>query len=283
MTKFSKTLLALCGLAISFAACSQDHPLLSGMPGYAIDDRKVSEFDRYPHNFSVFNCKPDVKCTPEIPGIDAEGHLVAEGKVTYLRYSKSGDYASPTAILRNYENAIQALGGKKISYYHSPRADSLFYIEKAGAKIWVVLDTQVLESYKLYIIEGKALEQTVTAGQLEQSLKSQGYATLYINFDTNKTTVKPDAKPTLDEIVALLKKDTALRLSIEGHTDNVGSAASNKALSQGRAEEVVKALVNSGIDAKRLGAKGFGSENPVADNRNEEGRTKNRRVELVKM
>ena len=87
----------------------------------------------------------------------------------------------------------------------------------------------------------------------------------------------------MEEVVALLKADSVLRLSIEGHTDNVGNAVTNKTLSQARAQSVVKALVASGIDAKRLQAKGFGSEVPVADNRSEEGRAKNRRVELVKL
>ncbi|NJN63855.1 MAG: OmpA family protein [Acidobacteria bacterium] len=67
-----------------------------------------------------------------------------------------------------------------------------------------------------------------------------------------------------------------------GHTDNVGQPAPNKALSEKRAQSVMAAVIAGGIDAKRLSAAGFGQERPVADNRTEEGRAKNRRVELVK-
>ena len=74
-----------------------------------------------------------------------------------------------------------------------------------------------------------------------------------------------------------------LKISIEGHTDSTGTAVRNKTLSQQRAESVVSALVKAGIDAKRLSAKGWGQDNPIADNKTEEGRAKNRRVEIVKM
>jgi len=84
------------------------------------------------------------------------------------------------------------------------------------------------------------------------------------------------------EIVAALKSAPALGIAIEGHTDNVGQAAANKSLSEKRAQSVMAAIVAGGIDAKRLSAAGFGQERPVADNRSEEGRAKNRRVELVR-
>jgi outer membrane protein OmpA-like peptidoglycan-associated protein len=80
----------------------------------------------------------------------------------------------------------------------------------------------------------------------------------------------------------MLKSAPTLKLSIEGHTDNVGAPASNKLLSENRARSVMKAVLAGGIAAGRVTAVGFGQENPVADNRTEEGRAKNRRVELVK-
>ena len=80
----------------------------------------------------------------------------------------------------------------------------------------------------------------------------------------------------------MLKGAPAIRLAVEGHTDNVGAAAANKALSERRARSVMTAIVSGGIEAKRLNAAGFGQERPLADNRSEDGRAKNRRVELVK-
>jgi outer membrane protein OmpA-like peptidoglycan-associated protein len=84
------------------------------------------------------------------------------------------------------------------------------------------------------------------------------------------------------QIIELMTNQPALTVSIEGHTDNEGNAATNKTLSIDRAKAVVKAVVEGGIQANRLSAVGWGQEKPVADNRTEEGRAKNRRVELVK-
>jgi len=97
-----------------------------------------------------------------------------------------------------------------------------------------------------------------------------------------KSIIKPDSKQTISQIVQMLKANPGLNISIEGHTDNMGNPKSNKTLSDERAKAVVSAIVAQGIDAKRLSALGHGQEKPVADNKTEEGRAKNRRVELVK-
>jgi len=82
--------------------------------------------------------------------------------------------------------------------------------------------------------------------------------------------------------VLLLQDDPALKLSIDGHTDATGAAERNRTLSKERAEAVRAALLAKGIAAERLSAQGFGPDKPLADNGSEEGRAKNRRVELVK-
>ena len=127
-----------------------------------------------------------------------------------------------------------------------------------------------------------ASAQVVSANELLQELNENGFVTLYINFDTSKADLKQDGVAAVKEIATLLKTNPTLKLSVEGHTDNVGDAASNKKLSEARAKSVTAAIVASGIEAARLSAAGFGQDKPVADNRTEEGRAKNRRVELVK-
>jgi OOP family OmpA-OmpF porin len=122
----------------------------------------------------------------------------------------------------------------------------------------------------------------VSANKLLDELNRNGFIALYINFDTGKSELKADGQATVREIVAMLKATPALKIAIEGHTDNVGAAAANKALSEARARSVMNAVVAGGIAAGRLSAAGFGPERPIADNRGEEGRAKNRRVELVK-
>src|SRR3546814_17815774 len=103
-----------------------------------------------------------------------------------------------------------------------------------------------------------------------------------VNFDFNKATLRPDAEPVIAQVVTLLKDNADLKLSIEGHTDNVGGHDYNVQLSQDRAAAVVAALVKAGIAAGRLASTGYGPDKPVADNASSRGRAKNRRVELVK-
>jgi outer membrane protein OmpA-like peptidoglycan-associated protein len=101
-----------------------------------------------------------------------------------------------------------------------------------------------------------------------------------VYFDTGKSTLKPNSNKTLNDLVEVLKLKSTMVIEIQGHTDNVGDEEANVKLSQARAETVMKYLVNKGIEATRITAKGFGASKPVADNAAEEGRAKNRRTSL---
>ena len=120
---------------------------------------------------------------------------------------------------------------------------------------------------------------------LYDALAAEGrVATQGIFFDTGSDALRPESTPTLKEIGQMLTEHPELRISIEGHTDNTGSAEANQTLSQRRAEAVKAHLAASyGFDAARLEAQGFGASKPVADNATPEGRQQNRRVELVKL
>src|SRR5581483_11521670 len=108
-------------------------------------------------------------------------------------------------------------------------------------------------------------------------------ATHGILFATGSDAIRPESKPTLDQIGDMLKEHPTLRLAIEGHTDNVGNVPSNQALSEKRAAAVKQYLVSHyGVDGSRLTPKGLGSSQPAAPNTTPEGRQTNRRVELVK-
>jgi OOP family OmpA-OmpF porin len=100
-------------------------------------------------------------------------------------------------------------------------------------------------------------------------------------FDLNSAKVKPEAQAVLTEAVAILKKIPDLKIQIDGHTDNTGTAAYNMTLSLKRAEAIKDYFVSRGIDPKRLFTKGFGFTKPAASNKTKEGRAKNRRVELT--
>jgi len=136
------------------------------------------------------------------------------------------------------------------------------------------------------IIEVGAMKQnmvTVSAGEMSKAIAATGRVALYgILFDTAKADIKPDSKPALDEIAKLLKAEPALKLRVVGHTDNQGTLESNIALSKRRAEAVNAALASQyAIAANRLAAYGVADLAPVASNAAEDGRAKNRRVELV--
>ncbi len=139
------------------------------------------------------------------------------------------------------------------------------------------------QNFWLTVIETKPLEvKTVPEAEMKSALDKAGHVALYINFDTDKTTIKGDSQPIIAEIVKLLTDNPSLNLTVEGHTDNIGGAPHNQTLSEGRANSVVGALMAQGIAMSRLQPKGFGATKPVADNAAEDGRAKNRRVELVK-
>ncbi|RYY88618.1 MAG: flagellar motor protein MotB [Chitinophagaceae bacterium] len=101
-----------------------------------------------------------------------------------------------------------------------------------------------------------------------------------IFFETAKFELKPESQVELDRVVQFLRDNPTVRIQLQGHTDNVGTAADNQKLSDNRAKAVVQYLAEKGIPATRLEAKGFGSSQPVADNKTDEGRAQNRRTEL---
>ena len=103
-----------------------------------------------------------------------------------------------------------------------------------------------------------------------------------ITFDVGKSTIKPESMGEINRIVQLMNENPELKFSVEGHTDNTGSAASNQKLSEQRSEAIVAKLVEMGIEESRLTAVGKGQNSPIADNNTDEGRAKNRRVEFVK-
>ncbi len=137
--------------------------------------------------------------------------------------------------------------------------------------------------YELFLAEKAGMAQSViTADDMATALNRDGRISLQINFDTAKSTIRPDSQPIVQQIVAMMKANPALKLSVEGHTDNVGTPQSNKTLSLARSQAVVTAVSNSGVASSRMTPVGYGQEQPVADNGTEQGRAQNRRVVLVK-
>lgn len=248
---------------------SGDHKLFTRMPGYYLAEYEENEFDSY--DFYVGTGNP----------VKVEGH-----KFVIIYRIKEGEKASGSVqIIRNYTAAIKKIGGEvpeEGSY------QAFMKLKKGSAEIWsaVYADSDG-ERYKLVIVEKAGLVQEVVANAavLAQDIRNTGHVAIYgIYFDTGKSEIKPESELTLKEISRLLEQNQKLKLSVVGHTDNVGNLAYNMKLSEDRASAVVAGLVSQyGIDSGRLLARGVGPLCPVASNKKEEGRQQNRRVELVEM
>ena len=252
----------------------KDTQWFSGMPNYTIYEAQDIEFDSY--NF--WNGK---NCT------------TVEGRKFRRVYNLKEDAqkASVIQITRNYSNAITSMGGTIIFNGAPQDAECAEFnglnivvgkAVKGSDELWVEISTLGGDDYYMTIILKELMKQDVTASSMFEALNRDGHIALYINFDTGKSIIRDDSKPIIDQIVQMMKSNPVLKIGVEGHTDNVGSPASNKTLSEARAKSVVSAIVAQGIASDRLSPVGFGQDKSVADNNTEEGRAQNRRVELVK-
>lgn len=262
------------------AAGSKDYPGLSRIPGYYINDYSETAFDSF--TFQVKEGNKDKQQT-------VEGHLYK------IRYDFGGADAgqlpaSAMQILRNFQNAARTAGGKIVfEWGEGDNRITTVHFVKGDKETW--LEVHALSSadkvYFLNIIEKQAMKQEVTmdAATMASGLSDTGrIAVAGILFDTGKSELMPESEPALAEITKLLTENPTLRVYVVGHTDMMADLNANLKLSQARAQAVVIALVTKhGISATRLIPFGNGPYAPVASNKTDEGRAKNRRVELVEI
>ncbi|MEO8150561.1 MAG: OmpA family protein [Bacteroidia bacterium] len=220
--------------------------------------------------------------------MSAENTVKKEGTKTTIQYNYNLEEATAPSffqIVKNFENAMMKTGGKRI-YYNNEAGTATLFTKSAGKDVWVVLTDYgggKKGNFLLAILEIEAMKQDIVAGEMLEALNKTGSVALYINFETGKADIKPESQNIIDQITEMLKANPTLKISINGHTDNVGTPASNQTLSESRAKSVMNALIAKGIDKSRLSAKGWGQTKPVADNDTEDGKAKNRRVEIVKI
>jgi OOP family OmpA-OmpF porin len=293
---------AICGAQPKDLPNSKDHPLVTRYPGSVIDVYSVVEFDEF--NLPLGKLKD--------AGFDKSQHL--EGKITRIGYAAPAG-RSILEVYRNYESALQRggfttlfscanddcgySGNAKIittqkddwSWSAGQRAISA-KLARAEGDVYVSMHigqwshVEQGSSIMLYVVEIKPMEGglvTVDAAALASDITRSGHAAVYgIYFDTAKAEVKPESDAALKEIAKLLQQTPTLKLFVVGHTDGVGTLASNMDLSKRRADAVVAALTTKyGVGAARLVAQGCGPLAPVLSNASEDGRARNRRVELV--
>jgi outer membrane protein OmpA-like peptidoglycan-associated protein len=241
------------------------------MPGCRIRECEVKEFD----SADVLTAMKE----------DGEVKKTLEGKVEVLGYDCL-EKISALQVVRNLEAALRKAGYQTVFSGKAENESPALTVQN-GAQ-WIAITTwgNPEVSYQQVAVKVQQMEQAVQASAdawAEEINKSGRVAVYGIQFDTGKAEIKPESEKVLAEIVTLLGNQADWKLRVEGHTDSVGAKAANQALSQQRAQAVVAWLAAHGIDKARLAAQGFGDSKPVADNSSEEGRARNRRVELAKM
>ena len=272
------TVLTIGLLALASSAFAQDeagckdHPMFSRMPNYVISGCEDQEFSVYAFTM------------PDGDPKKVEGHY---WKLDFA--IKDGIKANgPLQIGRNYWTPMAAKGGKRIVESLDSGGGTMVATMPGpkGGAIWLEISVANSgEMFTLHVLQEEAMRQDVemTAKDLADALAASGTVTLNnILFDTAKATIKPESQAPLKTVLELLKTDGALKLEIQGHTDNVGAKAANLKLSKDRADAVKAFLVTGGIDAARLATAGLGDTQPAGDNTTDDGRAKNRRVVLVK-
>lgn len=242
----------------------KDSPLVTRFPGAIINSCENKEFDQF--DFPLGTDKDGNALTKHVEGDYHTWDIATREGISELQ------------VFRNFQTALKN-AGFTIDFTQSP-----YLITAHKGSTWVHIDSKGT-FYDQTIVTSKEMKQEVTAdaSSLKEEIEKSGHVAVYgIHFDTGKATIQPDSEDTLKQVVVLLQQNPDLKLRVEGHTDNQGTAAANQALSEKRAQAVVAWLTAHGASAAQLKAQGFGQSKPVADNSSEEGRAKNRRVELAK-
>ncbi len=282
---------------------SRDHQLISRYPGSKIIGYVAKEYDEY-----LF---PTGKVENDQPTKSER----LEGKITRITYQAPSG-RSTLEVYRNFESALKQAGfqvlfscaepncgsgnvqqtvntDNVINFWNNGFAQRHISAKLSRSQGDVYVSLHVANNLdgapvaQLDVVEMKPMESglvTVNAATLAGDINRTGHASVYgIYFDTGKADVKPESDATLKEIAKLLQQDPKLKLYVVGHTDNQGTLEMNMDLSRRRAAAVVQALTSKyGVVAARLSPQGDGPTAPVASNDTEDGRAKNRRVELVK-
>lgn len=277
----------------------KDHPMFNRMPSYFLSNCEEVEFGSMKFPVGPPDPENDNLIKSEI----------IEGKIMVFNFLLQDDKkpASGLQIFRNFQNAAKQNGGTILGEYQGWCTGTYEYngeninggtipfgnsctnwsqtikFANENKEIWIYVQMSGEgEGYDMVIAEKESMNQDIQANEMFDLINSGDVLKLYINFETGKSSIKSDSQSIIDELFKMLNNNPTLKILIEGHTDNVGNAASNKTLSEQRATSVKTSLVNMGISADRIKCIGYGQDKPIADNSTEDGKAKNRRVEIKK-
>ncbi|MBN1827481.1 MAG: OmpA family protein [Candidatus Eisenbacteria bacterium] len=272
-------LLIAASAAVAAASETTEHTFIRPYPGAVCRDEYTEHEAFSAFEFPVTDPETGEKTTHPV-----------KGEYWYLYYEMldgSGELdesVSEMEFLENYKSAAREKGGE-IHFDDSWNGYLTFTVPRDdGGLSWCYAEASD-GAYSLWIVDEQPFEKKLTfsAAEIKRRLDADGRIAVYgILFDTDKADLKPEAMEPLGEIVKLMLQYTDLSIEIQGHTDNQGTAEHNLDLSRRRADTVRRYILLFGVDEKRLVSDGYGLTRPVAPNDSEEGRAKNRRVELVK-
>ncbi len=244
-------------------------PLLTRMPGCGVWECAKKEFDAFD---VVINKAGEVK--------------TLEGEVDHAKLVCPAS-ASQLQLQRNAEAALKKAGYIVVFSGKHQNHDNPAITAQKGAQ-WIMVQTSQWNEFPTYELTGvlvkeMAQEMTASAQAMADAIAKSGRLDVYgITFATSQASITPASDQVLSDVLAVLTANADWRLRIEGHTDNAGDKAANMKLSAMRAAAVATWLSAKGIESGRLAVQGYGDTQPVADNANEDGRARNRRVVLVK-
>jgi outer membrane protein OmpA-like peptidoglycan-associated protein len=201
----------------------------------------------------------------------SQEEIVANGSMQRHYILKGG---SKALFAKVYHDALLKAGWS-IEYESGNSEVIVAHYSKNGRNIWAYL----LDHGPEYVIN---IGKEAAPNQMKASLETQCHVAVYgVLFDFNKATLQPASDGPLGQVAGLMKANPSLTIEVQGHTDNVGGDEYNQKLSEARANSVMAWLTQHGVAAGRMTAKGYGKTRPVADNNSDEGRAKNRRVEIA--
>lgn len=257
---------------------SLEHPLIRPFPGSELMPKPVfQDFAEFP--FIVAN-----------PQTGKQEKKLVQGKfwkLTYRLFDSKGNWDGSHSILeyrQNYKEAALEQGGTIL--FEEGGYLTFTLPSDNGGKTWCQVHLWNKSQQDLRIIEEKGFKKSLTFGpkEMKAAIDKDDRVILYdILFDYDKATLLQSSSKQLQHVVTLLLDNPELKMEVQGHTDSKGGDEYNLELSQRRAETVVAYLRLFGIVEDRLRPKGYGETKPVASNDSEDGRAKNRRVELVRI
>ncbi|WP_236135992.1 OmpA family protein [Mongoliitalea daihaiensis] len=247
------------------------HPLFNILPNHSISGCEEKEYDKIKMEFT-----------------DKDGTWIQYEKAGYFLktyYSFDGDWEKRPSNAMIFQNYIQAVASKGGTVINESKSVVLLTLKSGGDTWWIQVQSDQSGTFSVSTVKEESMNQYIvlSAEDIAKEMKANGKATFYgIFFDSDKSAIKPESKETLEQMANYLKSNPQVNVFIVGHTDNTGAFEHNQQLSEKRAEAVVNYLIeNYQIAANRLKGYGVSSLSPVSANTSEEGKSKNRRVEMV--